>query len=51
MKIKRRLDGVQRSLAITTISDLLKLKARLKRDWQDTLLQEEILSKQKSRAD
>lgn len=49
-KIKRRLDGVQSALPVATIASLLKLESRLKRDWEDMLLQEEIVWKQKSRA-
>lgn len=50
-RIQRRLEGIQKHLSEEPTAGLLKLEARLKRHWNEALIQKKILWKQKSRAD
>src|SRR5436190_1071028 len=47
----QRLEGVQRELALSISTRLLKLESKLKMEWSEVLLQEELLWKQKSRVE
>lgn len=46
-----RLEGVQKALDSKPTNSLIVLEARLKREWEEVLFQEELLWKQKSRVE
>lgn len=50
-RVRRRLQGVIRALDTRQSMGMLKLEKRLKREWIEVLLQEELLWKQKSQVD
>lgn len=50
-KVMQRLEGVQQELALNISTRLLKLESKLKMEWSEVLLQEELLWKQKSRVE
>lgn len=49
--MRRRLEGVSKALSMRPFLGLIKLEKKLKKEWMETLLQEEILWMQKSRVD
>lgn len=50
-RLRSRMAGVQRQLAVRPTTAMLKLDHRLKKMWEETLAQEELLWYQKSRVD